>query len=47
MNDKEKSQVDSIAEKFGKMDESQKALLCAYGDGLLAAQEIMEQKAAS
>jgi len=40
MSEQEKKQAGHIMEAFSKMSNSQKAIFCAYGDGMLAASEI-------
>lgn len=41
MSNEIREQFDEIAELFGKMNEEQKAVFAAYGDGLVAAAELL------
>lgn len=41
MNEMNKAQLDRISELFGKMTDEQKAVFVAFGDGLLAASELL------
>lgn len=47
MNEQEKARADRLIEKFEKMDDAGKMFLCAYADGMLAATEMLEKRAAS
>ena len=41
MSNEVRERFDEISELFGKMSEEQKAVFIAYGDGLLAASEML------
>lgn len=47
MNEQEKARAERLIEKFSKMDDEGKMFLCAYADGMLAAAEMFEKRAAS
>lgn len=41
MSNEVRGQIDRISELFSKMSEEQKAVFVAYGDGLVAAAEML------
>lgn len=45
MNENEKKQNDKLIELFKKMNDEQRALWFAVGDGMVMAQDIIERKA--
>lgn len=47
MNEQEKARADEFIEKFKQMDDAGKIYVCAYGDGMMAAIEMLEKRAAS
>ena len=45
MNENENKQNDKLVELFGKMNNEQRALWIAVGDGMVMAQDIIERRA--
>jgi hypothetical protein len=45
MNENENKQNDKLVELFGKMNDEQRALWIAVGDGMVMAQDIIERRA--
>ena len=45
MNENEKKQNDKLVELLKKMNDEQRALWMAVGDGMVMAQDIIERKA--